>query len=136
MTEISPQEALIYVMIVTSAADNDMTDAELKRIGTLVKTLPAFRSFDQDCLMEVARHCQQMLQADDGLDNVLETVKSSLPEKAYDTAYALAVDIAAADLTVNQVELRILQLLRDRLNLDKLTTAAIERGAMARYRVI
>ncbi|MEZ5810207.1 MAG: tellurite resistance TerB family protein [Rhizobiaceae bacterium] len=136
MTEITPQEALIYVMIVTSAADNDMTDAELKRIGALVRTLPAFRSFDEDRLMEAARHCQQMLQADDGLDKVLETVRASLPEKAYDTAYALAIDIAAADLSVNQVELRILQLLRDRLDLDKLTTAAIERGARARYRVI
>ncbi len=136
MTKVTPQEALIYVMIITSAADNDMTDAELSRIGSLVRTLPVFRDFDTDELTVIARECQKMLQPDDGLLNVLETVKSSLPDKAFDTAYALAVDIAAADLAVNQVELRILQILRDALDLDKLTVAAIERGARARYRMI
>lgn len=136
MKEIPPHEALIYVMILTSAADSNMTDAELTRIGTMVQTLPPFREFDSDQLTVIARKCQEMLQDDDGLDNVLETIKSSLPAKAYDTAYALAVDVAAADLAVNQVELRILQLIRDKLDLDKLTVAAIERGAMARFRVV
>ncbi len=136
MKDISPHEALIYVMILTSAADSNMTDAELSRIGSLVRTLPAFRDFDSERLTDIARECQEMFQDDNGLDNVLETIKSVLPPKAYDTAYALAVDVAAADLAVNQVELRILQILRDRLNLDKLTCAAIERGARARYRVL
>ncbi len=136
MRKISPQEALIYIMILMSAADNNMTDAELSRIGSLVRTLPAFRDFDIERLTTIARECQEMLLHEDGLDNVLETIKSALPTKAYDTAYALAVDIAAADLAVNQVELRILQIVRDKLDLDKLTVAAIERGARARYRVI
>lgn len=136
MHQISPQEALVYVMILTSAADSHMTDAELSRIGSLVHTIPAFREFDKDELPAIARQCQEMLQEDDGLEDVLEAIKSALPEKAYDTAYALAVDIAAADLSVSQVELRILQILRDKLDLDKLTVAAIERGARARYRLL
>lgn len=134
MSDVKPHEALIYVMILTSAADSNMTDAELSRIGFLVRSLPPFRDFDAEQLPVIARKCQEMLQDEDGLENVLETIKSSLPSRAYDTAYALAVDVAAADLAVNQVELRILQILRDRLNLDKLTVAAIERSAMARYR--
>ena len=136
MSKITPQEALIYVMIVTSAADNNMTDAELARIGSLVRTLPVFRDFEADRLTEIARECQKMLQNDDGLDDVMETIRHSLPAEAYDTAYALAVDVAAADLAVNQIELRILQYLRDNLDLDKLTAAAIERGARARYRML
>jgi hypothetical protein len=44
------------------------------------------------------------------------------------------VEVAATDLNVNQEELRFLQMLRDRLGLDKLTIAAIERSAQARYR--
>ena len=60
--------------------------------------------------------------------------RNKLPEGLYDTAYSLAVEVAAADLHVEQEELRLLQILRDRLGLDKLTCAAIERGAMARYR--
>ncbi len=136
MKEISPQEALIYVMIVTSAADSNMTDAELSRIGLLVRSIPAFKDFDRERLTAIAGECQRMLQDDDGLQNVLEAVKAALPQKAYDTAYTLAVDVAAADLTVNQLELRILQILRDTLDLDKLTVAAIERAARARFRML
>ena len=44
--------------------------------------------------------------------------------------------MAAADLHVEPEELRLLAMLRDRLGLDKLTTAAIERGARARFRTL
>lgn len=131
---ISHHEALIYVMVIISAADRSMTDPELQRMGELVQTLPIFRDFDMDRLIRVAGDCGEILQGDNGLNDVMETIGSALPEKLYDTAYALAVDIAAADLHVEQEELRLLQILRDQLNLDKLTVAAIERGAMARHR--
>jgi len=61
-------------------------------------------------------------------------VREALPEKFHETAYALAVEIAAADQRIRNEEIRLLQLLRDRLGLDKLTCAAIERGALARFR--
>lgn len=136
MTSKTPHEALIFVMILTSAADSDMTDAELNRIGNLVQTLPIFRDFDRNEFMKIARECQRILQHEDGLDEILDMIKAALPQKAYDTAYALAVDVAAADLDVKQEELRVLQMLRDRLDLDKLTVAAIERGARARFRIL
>lgn len=135
MSATTPQEALIYLLIVTAAADADMTDVELQRIGDLVRTLPAFRDFDGERLVQTAEDCQLILERDDGLDEILELVRTCLPHSAYDTAYALAADVAAADLRLPQEELRILQMLRDRLNLDKLTVAAIERAAQARFRV-
>jgi len=50
-----------------------------------------------------------------------------------ETAYALAVKIAAFDIAVGKEEMRFLAMLRDHLGLDKLVTAALERGAIARY---
>ena len=47
---------------------------------------------------------------------------------------ALAVEIAAVDLKLEQTELRFLEEIRDRLDLDRLVTAAIEAAARARYR--
>ena len=44
---LSPHEALIYVMVVMAAADRDMSDRELKRIGDQVRNLPAFADFDE-----------------------------------------------------------------------------------------
>jgi tellurite resistance protein len=134
--QVSHHEALIYVMVTLSAADRTMTDRELMKIGDIVRTLPVFRDFDADELVHVAEACGTLLQGDDGLDAILSTVTVALPARLKETAYALAVEVAAADLKVEQEELRFLQLLRDSLGLDALTVAAIERGASARYRTL
>ena len=131
---VSHHEALIYAMVTLSAADRSMTDHELMKIGDIVKTLPIFKDFDPERLVATAESCGALLQDDDGLDTVLSIITASLPRRLHDTAYALAVEVAAADLHVEQEELRFLQILRDRLELDKLAVAAIERGAQARYR--
>ncbi|MEZ5839094.1 MAG: tellurite resistance TerB family protein [Hyphomicrobiales bacterium] len=133
---ISHHEALIYVMVTMSAVDRKMTDAELHAIGEVVQTLPVFRGFDVERLVPVAEACGDLLNDEDGLDEILDMVARSLPQKLYETAYAIAVEVAAVDLHVEQEELRFLQMLRDRLNLDKLSVAAIERGARARYQTI
>ena len=130
---VSHHEALVYTMVTLSAADRTMTDRELMKIGDIVNTLPVFRDFDTEQLVSVAEACGALLQDDDGLDRVLSIIATSLPQRLYDTAYALAVEVAAADLHVEQEELRFLQMLRDALDLDKLTVAAIERGVQARY---
>jgi len=131
---ISHHDALIYVMVTISAADRTMTDSEILSIGQIVQTLPVFRDFDSDRLVQVAEDCGALLQEEDGLNSVLDIVASSLPHKLYETAYALAVEVAAADLHVEQEELRLLQMLRDTLDLTKLSVAAIEHGARVRYR--
>lgn len=132
MRTISPHQALIYVMVTMAGVDRAITDGELERIGRIVQTLPAFQDFDPERLVYVAQECGEMLSAEGGLDAVLGLIQKDLPPKLYECAYALAVEVAAVDLAVQKTEIRFLAMLRDRLNLDKLTTAAIERGAQAR----
>ncbi len=131
---LSHHEALVYVMVMMSAVDKAMSEQELERIGTLSRFLPVFEDFDDERLVDVARDCSAQLSGPEGLDIVLEIIREALPARLYDTAYALAVELAAADLAIRSEEIRLLQMLRDRLGLDKLTCAAIERGAMARFR--
>lgn len=125
--------ALIYVMVLVSASDGDMTDAELETIGENVKYLPIFDDFEVDRLPEVTRECTHLLAQESGLDKTLERIKAALPAKLYETAYAVACDIAAADVKATQEELRLLELLRHKLGVDRLCAAAIERGARARH---
>lgn len=132
--DISPQEAMIYIMVIVSAADRDMNEMELARMGRLVNFLPVFDDFNEDDLPAATQRCQSLLMDTDGMHVVLEVIKDAIPSRLYDTAYAIAVEIASADLSVRTEEIRVLQLLRDRLSLDKLTCAAIERGAIARFR--
>jgi tellurite resistance protein len=134
MTDTVPiPSALIYVMVTMSAVDRSMNDAEMRKIGNIVANLPVFREFDPENLVSEAEACGEIVSKDGGLTKMLDLIANSLPAKLYETAYALAVEVAAADLAVGQEELRFLQLLRDRLNLEKLVVAAIERGARARH---
>ncbi len=130
---ISTHHALIYVMVTTAGVQGDIGDRELKAIGRIVKQLPVFRAFDADKLTHVAQECGEILQDKEGLEAVFGLAAEALTPKLRETAYALAVEIAASDLAVGKEELRFLAMLRDHLGLDKLVTAAIERGAIARY---
>jgi len=133
---VSVHEALIYAMVTLAAADRTMTDRELLKIGDIVKTLPVFEGYDPKGLVRMAEACGTFLEKEDGLDEILDLIANTLPQRLYETAYALAIEVAAADLHVEQEELRFLQMLRDRLDLDKLHTAAIEWSARVRYRTM
>lgn len=130
---ISHHDALIYTMVLVSAADNNMPDVELTSIGDAVLHLPVFRDFDRKNLTKATQDCTKLLQDSDGLDKAFKMIKSALPAKLCETAYALACDVAAADGKVTQEESRILEMVRDRLAIGRLPAAAIERGARARY---
>ncbi len=130
---LNPHTALIYIMVLISAADNNMTDRELKRIGEQVRNLPVFLVFDEEEPVPLAEECAAKLGEPGGLDRVLDLIIASLPARLSETAYAIACEIAAADLHVEQEELRLLQQLRDSLDLDRLIAAAIERGVRARH---
>ncbi|MNL48211.1 hypothetical protein D3C87_1710510 [compost metagenome] len=82
----------------------------------------------------MANDCADILNGPNGLDRVIEEAVAALPAKLQDTAYALAVEVTAVDLHLEQEELRYLEMLRDHLSLDRLTTAAIEVAARARHR--
>ncbi|EKF44480.1 tellurite resistance TerB family protein [Nitratireductor indicus] len=133
MAQPTAHEALIYLMVVMSAADRDMTDAELAIIGETIRNWPVFEGFDDD-IIAVARQCQQILQEDDGLERILNAVRDVVPAKLHDTAYAIAVEVAAADRHVEPEEARMLHIVRSRLHLEPLVAAAIERTAQARRR--
>src|SRR5690606_19721527 len=126
-------DALIHLMIVAATSDSAITEKELVRITALIDRLPVFKGFDRERLEEVANQCADMLN-EIGLDMVVDAAVEALPVKLQDTAYAVAVEVTAVDLHLEQEELRFLELLRDRLDLDRLTTAAIEVAARARHR--
>lgn len=129
-------DALIYTMVTMSAVDRTMTDAELARIGEIVSNLPVFATYNSDGLVDASQACGEILSSNDGLEQVIQMIRSALPKKLRETAYAVALEVAAADLDVQPEEMRLLELLSDALELDHLTTAAIERGIRARNMVL
>jgi uncharacterized tellurite resistance protein B-like protein len=130
---IDAHAALIYTMVIVSAADGNMTDAEMRMIGEIVQFLPVFRDFDHDTLPKAAADCADLLNSDNGLDRAMAVVKGALPRKLRETAYALACDVAAADARGPQEKNRILDIVQDAFEIDALVAAAIDRAARARH---
>lgn len=132
---LSPQTALIYAMVIASAAEGNMSDRELFTIGEIVRTLPVFVDYDPEHLPRSASNCAEILAQRDGLETILELIKDALNPRFRETAYALACDIVASDGVVTPEEARLLEMVRHRLDIERLIAAAIERGARARYTV-
>jgi tellurite resistance protein len=130
---LSKHAALIYVMIMVSASDREMKRIELSSIGSIVKRLPAFADYDVGRLPETAEACAETLAGADGMNNALKAVAEALPQELRNTAYALALEVAAADDSLNVEELRILQIIAEKLEIDAETAAALERSVSIRY---
>jgi tellurite resistance protein len=131
---IDHHAALIYTMVLVSAAEGQMSDAEIEAMTRLVNSLPVFEDFDRSRIDELGQACAELLRRDDGLDVAIDMIGEALPARLRETAYALACDVVAADGSASQNELRLLEMLRYRLDVERLVAAAIERGAQARHR--
>lgn len=129
---ITPQEALIYTMVMVSGSDRDMTDDELKLIGRMVKSLPIFKDYNANRLPETSRECAVILHAKDGLTRCLDQVAKALPPRLRETAYLLACELSAIDGTVRVEEAGVLGMLRRALQIDHLAAAALERATSVR----
>ena len=130
---LSAQDSLVALMVAVSASDEDIRTSELIKIQSSVNILPIFADYDTDRLSTISKTVFDLFEQEDGLDALFGLIKEALPERLYETAYALACDVAAADGTLGEAELRLLEEIRYELDIDRLHAAAIERGARARH---
>ena len=133
---LDPQGALIYTMALVTGAESRISATERNIIGDIVGHLPVFRGFDRSKLAGHLNDCAELLSKDDGLDEILDAIKAALPARLRETAYAIACDLIASDGSATQEELQLLDLMRERFEIDRLITAAIERGTRARFQKI
>ncbi len=133
LSSFSPQDALVAVMVSASFSDQNVTTPELLSILTIVDSLPMFGGYDRERISLVSRTVFDLFEEEDGLDAMFGLVREALPDSLYETAYAMACDVVAADGNAQGEELRLLEEIRFELNIDRLHAAAIERGARARF---
>ncbi|OAN73411.1 2-dehydro-3-deoxyphosphooctonate aldolase [Sulfitobacter sp. EhC04] len=130
---LSAQDCLVAMMVAVSASDEHIRTTELIKIQSSVNMLPIFADYDNDRLSTISKTVFDLFEQEDGLDALFGLIREALPERLYETAYALACDVAAADGKLEEAELRLLEEIRYELNIDRLHAAAIERGARARH---
>lgn len=134
MSTISPETALVYTMVTVAASDEEMSETELTRMTGLVGYLPAFRNYNIERLRGDTETCIDLLQSEEGLDAVFGLVEEAIPDDHHDLVYAVACEVAASDSKLSQEELRLLEMIRHYLDIDRLTAAAIERGIASRQK--
>jgi tellurite resistance protein len=130
---MSPQDALVAVMVAISASDEQLRTAELVAIQRTVNHMPVFGDYDADRIRTVSQTVFDLFEEEDGLDALFGLIRAALPERLHETAYALACDVVAADGRLRDMELRMLEEVREELSIDRLHAAAIEWGARVRH---
>ena len=130
---MTPQDCLVALMIAVSASDANILTAELVKIQSTLNHLPIFAEYDIDRLNVMSKLVLDLFEQEDGVDALFELIIDHLPQRLYETGYALCCDVAAADGIIREPELRLLEEMRYTLNIDRLHAAAIERGARARH---
>lgn len=133
---ISPQDALVALMIATSVSDENIRTSELVTIERIVNHLPVFAEYDPDHIRAMANLVFDLFEEEDGLDALFGLADDALPERLHETLYALCCDVAAADGRLTDQELRMLQEMRHYFQIPRLNAAAIERGARARHMTV
>jgi len=130
---MSPQDALVAVMVAASASDQNMRTAELVAIQRMVNHMPIFAEYDTDRIRRISQTVFDLFEEEDGLDALFGLIRDALPERLNETAYALSCDVVTADGKHSQVELQMLEEVREELRIDRLHAAAIEWGARVRH---
>ena len=121
-TQTSPwslQDALVAMMVATSASDENIRTLELLSIQRIVDHLPIFGKYDAGRMRVISQTVFDLIEEEDGLDALFGLVRAALPEKFFETAYALICDVAAADGRLRESELRFLEETRYELNIDR-----------------
>jgi tellurite resistance protein len=130
---LTPQDALVAVMIAVSASDEHMRTTELVAINRMVTQMPVFAGYDPDRIRQISQTVLDLFEEEEGLNALFGLIRAGLPQRLHETAYAMACDVAAADQTLQAVELEMLGEIRDQLQIDRLHAAAIEWGARVRH---
>ena len=92
-----PQDELVSIMVAVSAWDGTVSKRELLSIIRIVEHLPIFSGYDKSRIKIIAQTVFDIFEEEDGLEALFGLIEQSLPQRLFETAYALACDVAAAD---------------------------------------
>lgn len=134
MSHTDQHRALIYIMVSASAADGDISENETHTIGETFRFLPIFRDFNLKLLPQICNEAADLLEEEEGLDTIMSFASKHLDTpRLKELGYALACEVVATDGHLSQEELRLLEMLRHELHINRLSASAIEHCVQVRY---
>ena len=77
---LTPQDALVAIMIAVSASDEAIRTSELVTIQSIVDHLPIFDNYDPDRIRQIAQTVFDLFEVEEGLDALFGLIRDALPK--------------------------------------------------------
>jgi hypothetical protein len=129
---LSPQDALVAVMVAVSVSDETIRTAELVKIEQIVNNLPSSATTTRTARGPWRRRCSNCSRKRTGSTRCSGSCTRRCPNACGKRPMRWPATWPQR-MAIQQTELRFLEELRHALNIDRLHAAAIERGARARH---
>jgi tellurite resistance protein len=100
---LGPAEAFAAITLATVAADGYLTDEEAHTMMATLNRMHLFRSYPSEVLRRMFDKLCSLIKRQ-GFDGFIKLAVSSLPHDLYETAFAVATDLALADGEVTKEE--------------------------------
>jgi hypothetical protein len=128
---LSPQAALIYAMVVAAGPARGSANPPAGIVGDLAHHLPILDGLDRGQVAALASDCAKEMAGPGGVERIYGQIRAALSDRLREAAYALSCDVIAVSRR-RQPDVRALEQIRTRLEVDAATARAIERAAEAR----
>ena len=119
-------EAFAGVIMAAVASDQELSEHEIKFMHFMFSRMRLFQGWPKEQYNNLFNKLLQALKQQ-GIENFLDLCIQALPEKFYQTAFAVSVDLVLADGTVSREEKDFLYDLQKKLGINtELATKIIE----------
>jgi tellurite resistance protein len=115
---LTPQEAMLGVILCISASDGDISKRELERMAEILST---HRMFNGQTESQIKAGLNKILafMETDPVDQIVQKCAVALPQNQRIVAFALAVDIAMIDQNLHKGESAMLGLMASELGVEE-----------------
>ena len=134
MISLSPREAGLSCLYIAARVDGPMSNTDHQLMQAVIASTPALSGGDGDVDQSHFRRLQDLLDADEGLETVLELIEAA-PANG-EVLYALTVEFIVRRGRISAAEMRLLDILAGRFNLAPLTRAAIDTATRIRMKAL
>jgi hypothetical protein len=123
-TELSPQEALVCLLIASARADGSVSPHEANQIEHVAAAMRLFGGTSHETRRSIFTAAAERIR-DQGIETVVRAAAAAIPNELESTTFAVAVDLMLTGGRMTENEQRFADELRGALNVDGETAAKI-----------
>lgn len=122
---LTAQESYLGILVSVVASDGEITDQEFDDINSASRKAKILHGLTGKQFTKAADKVFEILQKQ-GYEALLDLCAASLPADKREGVYTIAVDLAFSDGSIDDNEVYVVQMLRDKLGVESVVATNIE----------